>query len=430
MDPFLSKNFFRNRSGQSLMELLVGMAVGAILIVGSTSIIAASLQSNGKAASIQIETELGQELLNNTKSFAAGNWNSLLSLATGSSNTYFLYTSSSPFTIYNAALNNYFYSRSITVNGSQVSSTQSNFPVLISGTYSYLAASSSGGYVQNVNGNDIIFTSDASGTAKLNWDIESYTPSTGNIVAWVNVPILNSSTVIYMFYDNAFVNIFQGNVSGAWNNNYIGVYHLNEATGTAAYDSTQYAHVGTWSGSLVNGSYYASGFIAPYAANFNGINDYISLGSSSVAQQGGTALTVSAWVESTSTGNTLPLTLWGDASDNQQAFQIYTTQSTIAFVVNANNGSDIVFSASAATHNGNWHLITGVFSNLQTEATYIDGVLVGSTTPANGGYSGSSSELCLSVQIWVTRMSPLITLGSKKRTNFILPMLRNHHPGF
>ena len=62
----------------------------------------------------------------------------------------------------------YTYHRSVTIDHTKVPNTdQTNFPVLISGIYSYLATVANGGNVQNANGYDVIFTSDSSCTTKL-----------------------------------------------------------------------------------------------------------------------------------------------------------------------------------------------------------------------------------------------------------------------
>ncbi|HZP61801.1 MAG TPA: protease pro-enzyme activation domain-containing protein, partial [Terriglobales bacterium] len=64
--------------------------------------------------------------------------------------------------------NGYAFRRAITINHTQVANTdQVNFPVLIAGTYSYLATLANGGCVTNANGYDILFTSDASGNTPL-----------------------------------------------------------------------------------------------------------------------------------------------------------------------------------------------------------------------------------------------------------------------
>src|SRR5580704_6737409 len=89
--------------------------------------------------------------------------------------------------------NGYVFRRAITVAAAVVPSTQVNFPMLVSGTFAYLATFPNGGMVHNTTTlntqavpADLIFTSDAAGTILLNWDIASYTAATGAIEAWIN----------------------------------------------------------------------------------------------------------------------------------------------------------------------------------------------------------------------------------------------------
>src|SRR5580700_7802186 len=94
--------------------------------------------------------------------------------------------------------NGYVYSRAITVASAVVPSTQVNFPMLVYGTYSYLATFPNGGMIHNtatLNSQavpaDLIFTSDAAGTTLLKWEVASYAPATGKIEAWVQIPSLS-----------------------------------------------------------------------------------------------------------------------------------------------------------------------------------------------------------------------------------------------
>lgn len=87
------------RSGQSLVELMVGIALGALFIVGAATAIAPALQTNKQVVQVQTKTELANELLDNTRAWAAGNWNNVLSLATGTSNLYYLNITTSSFTV-------------------------------------------------------------------------------------------------------------------------------------------------------------------------------------------------------------------------------------------------------------------------------------------------------------------------------------------
>ncbi len=78
--------------------------------------------------------------------------------------------------------NGYTYRRSISIDHTRVPNTdQSNFPLLISGTYSYLATAAHGGNVQNANGYDVVFTSDSGCATNLNHEVESYNATTGAV---------------------------------------------------------------------------------------------------------------------------------------------------------------------------------------------------------------------------------------------------------
>src|SRR5579863_4651657 len=144
--------------------------------------------------------------------------------------------------------NGYTYSRAITIDHTRVPNTdQTNFPVLISNTYSYLATAANGGNVTNANGYDITFTSDAAGTSPLAFEQEFYSPSTGKVSYWVKVPMLShtTDTVIYMFYGNPSVTTDQSNKMAVWDSNYAGVWHLPNGSTLSASDSTSNANNGT-----------------------------------------------------------------------------------------------------------------------------------------------------------------------------------------
>src|ERR1700736_7070434 len=110
--------------------------------------------------------------------------------------------------------NGYVRRRTITIDHTKVPNTdQTNFPVLISGTYPYLATTANGGNVRSANGYDIIFTSDAAGTSNLTFERESYNPTTGTATFWVKIPTVShtTDTAIYMFYSNSSVTTDQSN---------------------------------------------------------------------------------------------------------------------------------------------------------------------------------------------------------------------------
>jgi hypothetical protein len=147
-----------------------------------------------------------------------------------------------------SGLSGYGYSRAITISHLKVPNThQNNFPVLINITDAVLKSVGNGGHVVSASGYDLIFTADGAGSRLLPFERESYNPTTGSAIFWVQVPVLShsSDTQIYMFYGNPAATD-QSNPSGVWDSNYKGVWHLNDdAANTNVADSTSNAHTGT-----------------------------------------------------------------------------------------------------------------------------------------------------------------------------------------
>ena len=90
--------------------------------------------------------------------------------------------------------NGWTYRKRITIDSVQVSCDLTNFPVLINTTDPDLTAA-------QANFNDILFTA-ADGNTKLDHEIEKYNSATGEIVAWVEVRSVSSTTDtdIYIYY--------------------------------------------------------------------------------------------------------------------------------------------------------------------------------------------------------------------------------------
>lgn len=86
------------RRGQSIIELVIAMAIGVILLVGGVSIVVPILNISSNAARIQTASALGRELLENARLMAAADWHSLEGLSTSSASRYYVNASSSPFT--------------------------------------------------------------------------------------------------------------------------------------------------------------------------------------------------------------------------------------------------------------------------------------------------------------------------------------------
>jgi len=190
-------------------------------------------------------------------------------------------------------LSNWLYRKKIIINGSQASSTLSNFPVLID-----LSSDADLASKALDSGNDILFTSSSinwstnTDNDRLRHEIEKFDGSTGQLVAWVKIPSLSSATntEIYMYYGNMESGNQESSTS-VWDDSYKGVWHLKDSNN--ANDSTLNANNGTIEGDASSTS---SGKIG-YAFQFGG-DDYVSVGSDSslnITQQ----VTVSGWVNTT-----------------------------------------------------------------------------------------------------------------------------------
>lgn len=158
--------------------------------------------------------------------------------------------------------------RSVTIDHTKVPSTQTNFPVLVNGVYSYLAVVASGGKVTDAQGDDIGFYSNANcSTGKLDWETVIWTSTTGTVEYWVEVPSLSSAvdTVIYLCYGNSSVTTDQSNKTGVWDTNYKGVWHMGDGVTIGLTDSTSNGLTLTNSGGV-------TAVVSPFggAGSFNG----------------------------------------------------------------------------------------------------------------------------------------------------------------
>lgn len=141
------------------------------------------------------------------------------------------------------------YRMTLTINDAQASSTQTNFPVLISTTTPNLKTVANGGHVGKDGGTDILITS-SDGTTKLDHEIERYASTTGETIIWVEVPTINdgSDTTLYLYYGNSGASD-QQNATGVWDSNYAFVLHVPNGTTLSPNDSTSNSNNFTAAGS-------------------------------------------------------------------------------------------------------------------------------------------------------------------------------------
>ena len=130
--------------------------------------------------------------------------------------------------------------KTITIDHTKVANTnQTDFPMLFSGTFTYLKTTGNGGDVTDAEGDDIIFTSDSGCTTNLKFEQESYAASSGLVNYWVKIPTLSASvdTVIYLCYGKSAITTFQGDPTNVWTNSFAGVWHLGNGSTLSSLNS-------------------------------------------------------------------------------------------------------------------------------------------------------------------------------------------------
>ena len=274
--------------------------------------------------------------------------------------------------------------RQMTIDHTKVPSTQSNFTVLVSVTDPALKTLANGGHVANANGFDIGFYADSGGTAKLKWEVEKYNGITGNLIAWVKIPSVSSTTdtPFYLFYGDPSITTNQSDPLNTWDSNFKAVYHLGNGTTLTATDSTSGNN-----GALVNNP-------AAIAGKINGAAHFVSASNQTInlANPGNfpitTAWTMETWVKPATDGNVA--LFWGQTSNNGPHMVLPGNNTwRLGFWGGANvNGTGVDISA--------FHHIVGTFdgSNLRL---YKDGSLIAGPTAASPTTSSSSGATIGSV---------------------------------
>lgn len=254
-----------------------------------------------------------------------------------------------------------------------------NFPMLVSITADWLKSAGDGA--------DIYFSADLAGETKLAFDVESYDPTAGSLVAWVKIPSLSASTALYIQYGDASVTTSLADKPATWSNGYKLVAHM-DGNGDATGKNT------TNNGLALSPG---NGKIGP-ARVFNGTTSYATLGSdaaiANIFDGGGT---IEGWFFADSYGESgyghvLEKTEYALFVDDTNA------EGSLGFWHNTSGGDfygQWHFGTNTTT-TGTWHHAAIVFDTsdiANTPTAVIDGVVVVATEDdaAIGTYNDDSA---------------------------------------
>jgi hypothetical protein len=170
------------------------------------------------------------------------------------------------------------------------------------------------------------------------------------------------------------VGAFPASASAATN---LGAFwHLDEASGTVAADSSGNANHGT-----IDGAAHVAGRFGK-ALRFDGVDDRVLIARSSTLEPA--AVTVEGWVRSaTSPGVARYIVAQGARTCEAASYGLYTgIGGGLAFYVSTNNATlfSVSPAAPATIWDGAWHHVAGTYDGAAVRL-YVDGVQVGGGTP-------------------------------------------------
>jgi len=277
----------------------------------------------------------------------------------------------------------------LSIDHNQVPSNQSNFPVLVNFTDSNFATVPNGGKVQNSSGFDIGFYADNNAATKLSWEMERYTATSGEVVAWVKLPTVSSTapnTTFYVFYDDSTISTDQSNPTDVWSNNYLNVYHLKDGSTLSVADSLVNAN-GTNHGATAT-----TGQVDGGAGFVSASSQYIDIARGVTVSL--PALTWEAWVNATSFPNAYN-TIVG-FSNALPLFSIMYVKSTgkLALYQSATATVDYDGTGTNTLSVSTWYHIVMTYDSTNGLIGYLNGSQDG-TAGANGnGQNFSASSGC------------------------------------
>lgn len=281
------------------------------------------------------------------------------------------------------------FSRNITINTTGITTTSClNFPLLVRLTganFDFNQAQS--------NGEDIRFAK--SNGAKLAYQVERWDKAGAAAEIWVRVDTIygsNASQYMKMYWGKGGVaSKSSGSEVFDTTNGFVGVWHLNESSGSAA-DATGNSYTASRNGGVAQ---YSGGI--GYGQTFDGSGDYFKTGAFDKVNFGG-IYTVSAWVYLSSSVAS-PGALLSKGNDNAT----WEAQETQFFLGNnttnpAQQGrypqfvghSRAYILGGTAIGTNDWHFATFVYNNTgPVKQVYIDGQAL---TPSLTDYIGGTDN--------------------------------------
>lgn len=262
------------------------------------------------------------------------------------------------------------YKKNITINGSEITGgPHLNFPVLIAHIDADLTTAA--GKVTDAEGDDIIFTDNAGN--QLDFQKESYDPTTGQYVAWIKIPTITSGTDvnIEMLYGKPSITTDQS-TTATWSSGYEGVWHLSNSVADNSDKSIS---------STDNGTTDIAGKIGQ-GRSFTRPNHWVELTN---YPDNTTDFTISGWMNTTN--NTLGgQRIFADDQNNTSGYSLSLGDAgvgSLRFFSRSSNPVALDAPTNLITNNTWYHVAAVADVTNGVKRIYINGVQVASGTFTN-----------------------------------------------
>ncbi len=272
----------------------------------------------------------------------------------------------------------------ISINSAQVPSTQTDFPVLVSQTDARFKTIANSGHVANANGYDIRpYTDTTLGTAITGYELERYNASTGEVIMWVKVSSLSSSTTpIVLGYGDSSLTT-DGSSTTTWSNSFLGVYHMKDGTTLSVADAT----------GVNNGT--AQGPPTATTGKIDGAGAFVAASSQAIGITTSvinpTAITLSAWINATSFPQSYQCVLGRNTSNSSYSVLLIKSTGKLAPLSMATGAVGYDGSGSNTLSSGTTYLVAMTYSSSTGMIGYVNGAQDG-TSAANGNLNTTNTS--------------------------------------
>lgn len=248
------------------------------------------------------------------------------------------------------------WTRTETVQASQVTGTLTDFPALFSRTHNDFRTIGNGGHVANANGYDLCLYSDAGLTALLKMETELYVAATGQVIKWGKVASIATSTVVYWGYGDTGISSSQDDVANVWDSSFKAVYHFGSASSLGLLDST----ANNYDLTNVNA-------VTAVAGQVHGAANFVAASAQALTvasfDLNATALSIETWAWASS---------WAQSASLLARAPINGEWSLIVFTDVILRGGGVTSVSASPPSNSAWHQLVATITGT-TGTVYFDG---------------------------------------------------------